>query len=237
MSWSEIARAAAIFLVTGDERQDDSEAAELLRDLHEIFSAHDALKTSDLLGELHKVEDSPWGDWRGKPLTGHGLARLLRPYRIKTMTVWANGESVRGYKADQFADAFARYLGAQAAGSGRTGRTRIVPSFLLPVPAIPAASDAEPGEADASTRACPQTLRSGRKRQGKPASHAGPAAPAAPAISHAKSGENGRPLPAWTCPKCGRAQPLPELKAGLAYCACGGHEAIGVSAWDDEIPF
>jgi hypothetical protein len=34
----------------------------------------------------------------------------------------------------------------------------------------------------------------------------------------------------WTCPKCSRRQPLAPLKAGLAYCRCGGHQAIAVDS-------
>ena len=45
------------------------------------------MKTADLLDGLHRIEESPWGDWYGKPLTAHGLSRLLRTYRIKTMPV------------------------------------------------------------------------------------------------------------------------------------------------------
>ena len=110
MSWSELARAAARSLSTGDERDDDSVTARLIRDIYAIFSANGRgrMKTADLLAELHAIEESPWGDWYGKPLAAHGLSRLFRPYRIKTMPVRADGETVRGYKLEQFADAFAQ---------------------------------------------------------------------------------------------------------------------------------
>jgi hypothetical protein len=79
----------------------------------------DRVKTADLLAHLHGVDDSPWSDWYGKPLSAHGLSRLLKPYRIKTLPVRVDGETVRGYKAEQFADAFARALGV----TGVTGVT------------------------------------------------------------------------------------------------------------------
>ena len=63
----------------------------------------DRLRTSDLLEGLHAIEESPWGEWFGKPLSAHGLSRLLKPYRIKTMPVRVDGETTRGYKAEQFA--------------------------------------------------------------------------------------------------------------------------------------
>ena len=40
------------------------------------------------------------GDWYGKQLSPHGLSRLLKPYRIKTMSVKVDGETVKGYKAE-----------------------------------------------------------------------------------------------------------------------------------------
>lgn len=34
-----------------------------------------------LLRRLHDLEEAPWGEWYGKPLTARGLAKLLEPYR------------------------------------------------------------------------------------------------------------------------------------------------------------
>jgi hypothetical protein len=114
------ARPAAIALSSGDEREDDSVTATLIRDVSMVFIANgdEPLKTADLLEELHQIEESPWGDWYGKPLSAHGLSRLLRPYRIKTMPVYADGKTVRGYKVGQFSDAFAQ-LGVRSVGSVR----------------------------------------------------------------------------------------------------------------------
>jgi uncharacterized protein DUF3631 len=110
--WSDRARRAAVALSTGEERDDDSHTVVLLRDINAYFSGngHDRVKTADLLAYLHAIEDSPWGDWYGKTLSAHGLSRLLRSYRIQTMPVRVDGATVRGYKAEQFADAFARAL-------------------------------------------------------------------------------------------------------------------------------
>jgi hypothetical protein len=96
--------------MAGEERQDESVTAQLIRDIAAVFSAngHDRMKTADLLAELHENEDSPWGDWYGKPLSPHGLSRLLKPYRIRTMPVWTDGKTVKGFKVEQFADAFAQ---------------------------------------------------------------------------------------------------------------------------------
>jgi Protein of unknown function (DUF3631) len=111
--WPERARRAALELSTGDEREDDSLMAQLLADIRSVFNlyGHSRLKTADLLAQLHAIEESPWADCYGKPLSAHGLSRLLKPCRIKTMPVKVEGETVRGYKIEQFVDAFDRVLG------------------------------------------------------------------------------------------------------------------------------
>jgi hypothetical protein len=155
--WPARARAAALELCSPEARrdEDDSLTALLLQDLHDIFAAstEQRFRTSDLIEELAKIEESPWGDWRGKPLTAQALSRLLRPFRIKTMAVKAEGRTVRGYKAEQFAQAFHRVLGvtgvtsvtsrtaseaegnagnagnAQHPGEGTNGRVPVSPGF------------------------------------------------------------------------------------------------------------
>jgi hypothetical protein len=54
---------------------------------------------------------SPWSDYRhGKPLTANNLARLLKPYDIRSCVWWDHGRAVRGYQRSDFEDACARYL-------------------------------------------------------------------------------------------------------------------------------
>jgi hypothetical protein len=91
--WPETARRAAAALSSGDEREDESLTAMLLRDIYAFFSSngHDRVRTADLLAYLHAIEESPWGDWYGKGLSAHGLSRLLKAYRIKTMPVRVGG--------------------------------------------------------------------------------------------------------------------------------------------------
>jgi hypothetical protein len=99
----ERARRAAVALSAGDEREDASMTARLLNDIFTVFEngAGDRLRTADLIAHLVEIEESPWGDWYGKTISPHGLSKLLRVHRIKTMPVWVEGESVRGYKREQ----------------------------------------------------------------------------------------------------------------------------------------
>jgi Protein of unknown function (DUF3631) len=111
--WPERARRAASELSTGEARQDDSRPVKLLADIRTVFNESDIerFRTADLITALSVIEESPWGDmYGGKAITSHQLSRLLQSFRIKTMPVWAEGKTVKGYKREQFEDAWARYL-------------------------------------------------------------------------------------------------------------------------------
>jgi hypothetical protein len=84
----------------------------LLKDVRHVFetTGEDRLKTSVLIDALCQIEESPWGDWYGKTISPQALSKLLRVHRIRTMPVWVDGQTVKGYKVEQFADAFARVL-------------------------------------------------------------------------------------------------------------------------------
>jgi Protein of unknown function (DUF3631) len=97
------------------------------QDVWEVLLAVTDLASGDW-PEKARREESPWGDWYGKGLSAHGLSRLLKPYRIKTMPVRVGGETTRGYKVEQFADAFARAVsvtgvtGVTSNGASQAGR-------------------------------------------------------------------------------------------------------------------
>ncbi len=78
-SWPRRARLAAVAL--HDEKLAVSVGVRLLGDIREAFGEAIYLITNDLLDKLHRMDDAPWGEWYGKPLTARGLARLLEPYR------------------------------------------------------------------------------------------------------------------------------------------------------------
>ena len=83
--WPKRARSAAIVLSTGDEREDESLGIRLLADIRTVLDEGraDKISSADLAAGLAAIEEAPWGDLRGRPLDGRGLARRLRCYRIK----------------------------------------------------------------------------------------------------------------------------------------------------------
>jgi hypothetical protein len=113
--WPARARNACSALTGEAEENDDaSVGVRLLADLHEVF-AEDALWTEMILDRLHKIEEAPWGNWFGRPLNAHDLAKMLRPYGIRSRDVKLGGINRKGYRRDELWDAWTRY--------GRSGAT------------------------------------------------------------------------------------------------------------------
>jgi hypothetical protein len=127
-SWPVRARLAAIAL-SSEEDSTVSVGMRLLTDIRDVFGGESHLTTAELLRRLHELEDAPWEDWYGKPLTGRGLAKLLGPYRVVPLKRRLDGRQSRGYFRSEFEDAWARYVSAN------------VPS----VPSVPADGDGTDG--------------------------------------------------------------------------------------------
>ena len=72
------------------------------------------LSAKDLLQRLHDVEDGPWAEWYGSPLSGRGLANPLEPYRVTPLLRRVHGTPSRGYFRSEFEDSWLRYLPAQS---------------------------------------------------------------------------------------------------------------------------
>ena len=87
----------------------------LLADLHAIFEAKgwpEALGSKAILNELGVMEGRSWGEWsKGKPMTGHALARLLKPFGIATRNHrFPDGSQSKAYFAAELQPAWEAYL-------------------------------------------------------------------------------------------------------------------------------
>ena len=111
--WPTRARTAAVTMTGAEAQQeeDTSASVRLLADLREVFGAAEALYTTTILEALHKLEDAPWPDWYGHPLSTRDLAKLLRPYDIRSKSVreHGTGPSLKGYARADLHDAWQRY--------------------------------------------------------------------------------------------------------------------------------
>ena len=144
--WSATAREAARDLMA-NRIEEAPIGAQLLGDIRGAFNGDSRLSTKELVSLLTDIEDSPWGDWGGKPITGRRLAGLLRPYGV---TPRKEG-GWRGYFASDFKDPWARYLpqtpaenaapGAESDASGVSGALREVNASPLDFSADPDSSN------------------------------------------------------------------------------------------------
>lgn len=108
-TWPDRARAACVELTRVSTPLEVSLGVRLLHDLRKVFGAEKRLGTETILDRLHGLDESPWGDLGGKPLDARGLARRLGSFGINSTKVKVGGASIRGYRADDLADAWNRY--------------------------------------------------------------------------------------------------------------------------------
>ena len=107
-------KACEHFAATGEG--DEGGAREmLLADLRAIFDGEgwpDALASKVILERLHVMEGRRWGEWsRGKPMNGHALARLLKPFGIASRNHrFPDGAQSKAYFATEIEPAWAAYF-------------------------------------------------------------------------------------------------------------------------------
>jgi hypothetical protein len=114
--WGKRARAAAVAFVERDEAADsgNSLSVRLLRDLKTVFGTDRLLYTSTILDRLHKLDESPWANFYGRPFGARDLSKLLDQYEINSKNVRENGGAPKkGYDADDLHDAWERYTPRQ----------------------------------------------------------------------------------------------------------------------------
>jgi hypothetical protein len=112
--WPQIARVAAVTLVTERAERNPSLGIRLLADLRQVFGDTEALRTSVILERLLELEESPWGDLKGKPLDARKLSQLLRPFDVERTTFREGTGTAKGYTRASLSDPWKRYLGASA---------------------------------------------------------------------------------------------------------------------------
>jgi putative DNA primase/helicase len=117
--WPDRACKAAVVLSGDDAVPEDSASIELIADIHQAFDTMGAseMTTSSLLAELVKDDARPWAHWnKGKPMTAHALARMLKPYKIFSQEV-SYPTRGQGYVRALFEQACAPYLPPSKLGS------------------------------------------------------------------------------------------------------------------------
>lgn len=112
--WPSRTRVAAVALVADAKKKPPSLGVKLLADLQKVFGDQDHMSTESILNDLKVMEESPWGDLKGKPLDARGLSRILGDYDIKSATIRVGAYTPKGYRRVDLHDAWQRYLTAAA---------------------------------------------------------------------------------------------------------------------------
>jgi len=112
--WPMAARVALseIFGAVGNSQEAASASSILLADIRDLFDAsgQDFVSSADICLGLANIEDHPWGEWnRGRPISKHDLAGLLVPFGIRPFQRRLGQVVTRGYRHEDFADAWLRY--------------------------------------------------------------------------------------------------------------------------------
>jgi Protein of unknown function (DUF3631) len=110
--WPDIARRAAVELVTAARDANPSLGILLLEHCRTAFGDLDRLPSEQLLLRLHDLPESPWRNMKGKPLDDRGLAVRLKRYEIKPKVIRFGQSTARGYLRADFEDVWPRYLAA-----------------------------------------------------------------------------------------------------------------------------
>lgn len=108
--WPATARRCAVALVAAAQAGSPTLGVQLLSDLRRVFADDDLLPTEVIIERLVALEETPWGDLRGKALDARSLARRLKPYDITPKVIRWGESTPRGYRREDCADAWARYL-------------------------------------------------------------------------------------------------------------------------------
>jgi len=123
--WPERAREALldVFGKRASEGGNAEAGTLLLADLRDLFrdkGGATRLASAAVVAALGGMEERPWPEWRqGKPITPTQLARALAPFAVRPVNM-RDGQDrvVKGYTADGFKDAWARYLPDAATTAG-----------------------------------------------------------------------------------------------------------------------
>jgi len=108
--WPQRIRHSCLTMATraDSDASDGSLGMKLLEDVHSAFDGVEFLTSKELVDRLHALDESPWQD---RHLTMNKLARMLAPYAVKPRK--DAKKTARGYYAEDFADAWARYVLSQ----------------------------------------------------------------------------------------------------------------------------
>ena len=111
-AWPDRALAAYAAAARSDDGDTEPAGVRLLSDMMAVFERRGAerLPTREIVASLIEMEERPWSEWsKGRPLTAHQMARLLRPFGVTSRNVRTAGEQLKGFDLAELRTVHARY--------------------------------------------------------------------------------------------------------------------------------
>jgi len=134
--WPEYITTAMLTIEGNKSDDEDSIGVMILTDIKQAFidKAVDRISSQDLVDYLIYIDDRPWCEWRhGQPMTKVTLSKLLKPFSIRPDQLRINSyNKLRGFKIEQFKDAFSRYLTLNPFEGGTTVQTNDSKAYSVP---------------------------------------------------------------------------------------------------------
>jgi hypothetical protein len=149
--WPARVRSAAVAIFGRRRSDDDNLQLRLLGDVKAVFDAVsvDFLPTAALRDALVVLEESPWADVKGKPVTPHYIGRLLKKFEIESIRdrPTGSGNPIRGFHRGQFTEAWSRYLSQESGTSDTSGTAEpdAAGAAEVVVPDVPDVPHPQPG--------------------------------------------------------------------------------------------
>lgn len=129
--WPERARAAALALANGAEDAGEDHGQQLVAALKEIFVAREAMSTATICEELNQDDELPFGGYRrGEGIDGRRLAKMLKPYGIKSKNIKLDGKVPKGYAREQFTEVWERYAPESEDARAQVAADDALPALL-----------------------------------------------------------------------------------------------------------
>jgi hypothetical protein len=116
--WPRTARKTAMIFAKEEKHEEDLKV-ELLFDIRVAFYSRgtDRIGSSELQMMLAAMDDRPWADFKGRPITTRRIAEMLKPFGIKP----DHGSHANSYSRNSFSDAWSRYETPNLNGSQESG--------------------------------------------------------------------------------------------------------------------
>lgn len=135
--WPARARMACVAFVKARRADDDGDTkVRLLRDLQAYFtekSTTDSATSAVLIDWLIEDESRGWTEYRGRPLSPHALARLLKPFKVAPVKRRDGSNTARVWLRAHLVPVWAKYLAPGPIETTATSATTATP----PVPLVP----------------------------------------------------------------------------------------------------